>query len=69
MEPEAEGNCDSLVARAVSVAPTDTEVQLTLASIRMSQSRFEEAKKVVKGVYERIADLDACRFTVIDLVL
>jgi cytochrome c-type biogenesis protein CcmH/NrfG len=62
MEPEAEANCDSLITRAIGVAPTDTEVQLTLASIRMSQSRFEEAKNVVMGVYERIADLDACKF-------
>lgn len=60
MQPEAETNCDALIARAIGVAPADTEVQLTLASIRMSQSRFEEAKEVVRGVYERIADLDAC---------
>jgi hypothetical protein len=60
MHPDASTNCDALIARAVSVAPDDVEVQLTLASIRMSQSRGDEARGVVLGVYERVAALEAC---------
>jgi hypothetical protein len=44
------------------MAPVDAEVQLTLASIRMSQSRVDEAKQVVEGVYDRIRELEACMF-------
>ncbi|OCF35611.1 hypothetical protein I317_05245 [Kwoniella heveanensis CBS 569] len=51
-EESAEKNCDSLISRALSISPRDPEVRLALASIRMSQSRFEEAKAVVVSLYE-----------------
>ncbi|WVQ93176.1 hypothetical protein IAU59_000240 [Kwoniella sp. CBS 9459] len=51
-EESAEQNCDSLISRALSISPRDAEVRLALASIRMSQSRFEEAKAVVVSLYE-----------------
>lgn len=60
MEPAAEDNCSTLITRATTMAPVDAEVQLTLASIRMSQSRVDEAKQVVEGVYDRIRELEAC---------
>lgn len=63
MEPAAEQNCSDLISRAVSLAPLDAEVQLTLASIRMSQSRVDEAKQVVEGVYERMREMEACEST------
>ncbi|WVF65499.1 hypothetical protein IAT40_000227 [Kwoniella sp. CBS 6097] len=51
-EDSAEKNCDSLISRALNISPQDPEVKLALASIRMSQSRFEEAKAVVVSLYE-----------------
>lgn len=68
MDPSAETNCDTLVSRAITLAPLDPEVQLTLASIRMSQSRETEAKEVVLGVYERIRDLEACELDLFGLL-
>ncbi|WWC91173.1 uncharacterized protein L201_006114 [Kwoniella dendrophila CBS 6074] len=50
-EPAAEKNCDDLIQRALSISPNDQEVKLTLASIRMSQSRFDDAKEVVVSLY------------------
>ncbi|WVW79398.1 hypothetical protein I302_101367 [Kwoniella bestiolae CBS 10118] len=51
MEEAAEKNCDDLIQRALSISPNDAEVKLSLASIRMSQSRFEDAKNVVISLY------------------
>ncbi|KAK6906066.1 hypothetical protein I203_100048 [Kwoniella mangroviensis CBS 8507] len=50
-EEAAEKNCDSLIQRALSISPNNPEVKLSLASIRMSQSRFDDAKKVVISLY------------------
>ncbi|WWC73063.1 uncharacterized protein I206_107028 [Kwoniella pini CBS 10737] len=51
MEEAAEKNCDDLIQRALSISPNDPEVKLSLASIRMSQSRFEDAKQVIISLY------------------
>ncbi|ODN97274.1 hypothetical protein L198_03837 [Cryptococcus wingfieldii CBS 7118] len=51
MEEAAERNCDALISRALSVLPNDPEARLSLASIRMSQSRFDEAKEVAVALY------------------
>ncbi|KIR52584.1 hypothetical protein I315_04828 [Cryptococcus gattii Ru294] len=51
MEESAEGNCDALISRALSILPNDPEARLSLASIRMSQSRFDEAKAIAMGLY------------------
>ncbi|WVR09032.1 hypothetical protein IAU60_006092 [Kwoniella sp. DSM 27419] len=53
-EEAAEKNCDDLISRALSISPKDPEVQLALASIRMSQQRFDEAKAVVVGLYNEL---------------
>ncbi|WWD21239.1 hypothetical protein CI109_105723 [Kwoniella shandongensis] len=58
-EEAAEKNCDALIARALSISPTDPEVKLSLASIRMSQSRFEEAKEVALDLYNEIEGKEA----------
>ncbi|KAL1411139.1 hypothetical protein Q8F55_002089 [Vanrija albida] len=57
-EPEASNNCDALIARAVSIAPNDPEVLLTLASIRLSQSKFDEAKETILKVYSDLEGRD-----------
>ena len=62
MEEAAERNCDNLVARALAISPLDTEVRLSLVSIRMSQSRFEEAKAVAVALYEEIKEKEPCRY-------
>lgn len=67
MEPAAEQNCSDLIARATTLAPLDVEVQLTLASIRMSQSRVDEARQVLEGVYERLKEMEACESSISDL--
>ncbi|WRT69109.1 uncharacterized protein IL334_006093 [Kwoniella shivajii] len=50
-EEAAEKNCDALIQRALTISPKDPEVKLSLASIRMSQSRIEDAKEVVMSLY------------------
>lgn len=59
-EDSASANCDSLVTRALSIAPNDTEVLMALASIRMSQSKFDEAKAVVQQLYADMEGRDPC---------
>jgi Tfp pilus assembly protein PilF len=61
MEEAAEANCDALIARALSIASDNPEARLSLASIRMSQQRFEEAKEVIVKLYQDIEGLDSCR--------
>ncbi|KAK4687697.1 hypothetical protein P7C73_g2426, partial [Tremellales sp. Uapishka_1] len=53
-EENAEANCDSLIGRALSISPMNPEARISLASIRMSQSRFQEAKDAVMSLYEEI---------------
>ncbi|EIW67091.1 hypothetical protein TREMEDRAFT_34391, partial [Tremella mesenterica DSM 1558] len=55
-EDAAETNCDALISRAISISPNDPEVRLSLASIRMSQQRTEEAETVVMGLYDEIKE-------------
>ena len=44
LEPDAESRCESLIAEALVVAPHSPEPLQTLASVRISQLRAEEAK-------------------------
>jgi len=60
-EPAAEGNCDALISRALSISPEDIDVRISLASIRMSQQRFDEAKEVAMGLFEEINDKEPCK--------
>lgn len=62
MEPAAEGNCDALISRAMSISPGDIDVRISLASIRMSQQRFDEAKEIALKLYEEIDEKEPCKF-------
>ncbi|WVQ81488.1 hypothetical protein IAT38_003612 [Cryptococcus sp. DSM 104549] len=53
-EEAAEKNCDALISRALSILPNDPEARLSLASIRMSQSKFDEAKAVALSLYNEL---------------
>ncbi|CAK9779955.1 hypothetical protein CC85DRAFT_287636 [Cutaneotrichosporon oleaginosum] len=57
-EDAASSNCDGLIARALSISPNDPEALMTLASIRMSQSKFVEAKEVVLRLYRDMEGRD-----------
>lgn len=59
-EEAASSNCDALIARALAIAPNDHEALMTLASIRMSQSKFDEAKAVTLKVYSDLEGRDPC---------
>jgi len=51
MEPEAEKTCDHLASLALSSDPDNIEALDCLASVRLSQSRNNEAKQIVeKGI-------------------
>ncbi|EKD04798.1 hypothetical protein A1Q2_00909 [Trichosporon asahii var. asahii CBS 8904] len=62
-EAAASDNCDALIARAMEIAPGDLEALMTLASIRMSQSKFDEAKDTVLRIYADLEGRDPCEFT------
>ena len=59
-EDDAEKNCDALISRALSISPDDFEARLSLASIRLSQQRAEEAMQVCMKLYEELEQKDAC---------
>lgn len=59
-EAAASDNCDALIARAMEIAPGDLEALMTLASIRMSQSKFDEAKATVLRIYADLEGRDPC---------
>lgn len=56
-EPEASTQCDQLIARALAVDENDIDALLTLSSIRMSQSRTEEAKDVILKVSNLVLEI------------
>ena len=45
--PDAEAKCESYIAEALLVAPSDPETLQTLANIRISQNRMPEAKRAL----------------------
>ncbi|KAG8525609.1 uncharacterized protein KY384_009253 [Bacidia gigantensis] len=61
-ETGAEEKCERAIAEAMMVAPPDSpEVLQTLANVRISQDRIEEAKKALKaslGVWKEDPELD-----------
>ncbi|ORY28805.1 hypothetical protein BCR39DRAFT_565306 [Naematelia encephala] len=54
MEEGAESQCETLISRALELDPTNPEVRLSLASIRMSQARSDDAKQVVISLYTEL---------------
>lgn len=43
-EPNAESQCETYLAQALQIEPITPEVYQTLASVRLSQQRVDEAK-------------------------
>ncbi|KAL8687625.1 MAG: hypothetical protein Q9218_006254 [Villophora microphyllina] len=58
-ELDAESRCESLITEAMLVAPESPEALQTLASVRISQTRIDEAKKVLTQSIEIWKDLPA----------
>ena len=52
MKPEAEQTCDHLASLALSSDPDNIEALDSFASVRLSQSRDDEAKQVVEKAVE-----------------
>jgi tetratricopeptide (TPR) repeat protein len=57
-EEYAEEKCESLIAESLLVAPHSPEPLQTLASIRISQARVEEAKRALSDSMELWGDLE-----------
>ena len=58
LEPDAESQCDTLIAEALAVAPNSPEPLQTLASVRISQQRIEEAKEALVASVDVWKDAD-----------
>lgn len=56
-EPQASTECDALIARALAIDPNDIDALLTLSSIRMSQSKTDEAKQVILQVSRLVMEI------------
>lgn len=58
MEDDAEQKCDGFLQEALFLDPTDPEVYQTLASVRLSQQRNEEAVQMLHQAWTLWKDLD-----------
>ncbi|GAA5969344.1 hypothetical protein JCM11641_007558 [Rhodosporidiobolus odoratus] len=58
-EPDAEQHCEKYLAQAAELDPTDAEVYQTLASVRLSQQREEDAKAALNQGWELWRKLDS----------
>ncbi|KDR76250.1 hypothetical protein GALMADRAFT_210892 [Galerina marginata CBS 339.88] len=56
--PEAEKTCEDLLMLALQTDPGNPEALQTLASVRMSQQRPEDAKQCVEQAWSALKDLD-----------
>jgi thioredoxin-like negative regulator of GroEL len=61
-DPGAESNCEELLKSALQVDPENTEALQTLASVRMSQQKPDEAKEILEKAWLSWKDLDAGTF-------
>jgi thioredoxin-like negative regulator of GroEL len=57
MEEEAEKNCESLLNLAMQADPRNPEVLQSMASVRMSQQRSDEARTCVEQAWDLWKDL------------
>jgi len=57
MEDEAEINCESLLSLALQADPRNSEVLQSIASVRISQQRPEEARTYVEQAWGLWKDL------------
>ncbi|KAL8903243.1 MAG: hypothetical protein Q9207_004054 [Kuettlingeria erythrocarpa] len=58
-EADAESRCESLITEAMLVAPNSPETLQTLANVRISQTKVEEARKALADSIELWKDLPA----------
>ncbi|KAI4181083.1 MAG: hypothetical protein LQ346_006862 [Caloplaca aetnensis] len=58
-EADAESRCESLITEAMLVAPNSPETLQTLANVRISQTKVEEARKALADSTELWRDLPA----------
>jgi tetratricopeptide (TPR) repeat protein len=56
-EEDAEARCEALVTEAMLVAPESPEVLQTLANVRISQSKFDDARSALSRSMELWTDL------------
>ena len=56
-EDGAEQNCEGCILHGLSICPDSVEGLVSLASCRMSQSRFDEAEEILMKVNEIIAGI------------
>ncbi|KAG5643011.1 hypothetical protein DXG03_001749 [Asterophora parasitica] len=57
-EPDAEKTCENLIAHALQIDPGNAEALQTLASVRMSQQRPDDAKECLEKAWSAWKDLD-----------
>ena len=58
-ELDAESRCESLITEAILIAPASAEALQTLASVRISQTKIDEARKALTRSMEMWKDLAA----------
>jgi hypothetical protein len=57
-EPEAEKTCEDLLEVALRTDPDNSEALQSLASVRMSQQRPDDAKQILEKVWTKWKDLE-----------
>ncbi|KAG6890120.1 hypothetical protein C0992_003073 [Termitomyces sp. T32_za158] len=57
-EPDADKTCENLISQALQVDPNSPEALQTLASVRMSQERPDDAKECLEKAWAAWKDLD-----------
>lgn len=58
MEEDAEQRCEAYLQEAQHLDPTDSEVYQTLASVRLSQQRDQEAIQMLHRAWDAWKQLD-----------
>ncbi|KAA1467526.1 TPR-like protein [Dentipellis sp. KUC8613] len=58
-DPAAEKTCEDLLATALQIDPNNTEAMQTLASVRMSQQRPDDAKVILEKAWSLWKDFEA----------
>lgn len=67
-EEEAESSCDRLALLALRTDPNSSEALQTLASVRLSQKRPDEALQLAEQAWGQWKDLDPGKWTLISKV-
>jgi cytochrome c-type biogenesis protein CcmH/NrfG len=62
-EPDAEQKCEAYLEQALKIDPNSVEAYQTLASVRLSQQRPDDAKQALEKSIELWSHLDASKYT------